>query len=118
MMANRGPWTFAIIGAAMTVHRTLGHGFLEAVYQEALEHELVACGIPYHREFPLPIHYRGKILQTSYRVDFLCHGSILSRTQGPPKTLWYRGSTSHPLPESIQFRKSAADQLRCPITGI
>lgn len=85
MMANRDPWTFAIIGAAMTVHRTLGHGFLEAVYQEALEHELVACGIPYHREFPLPIHYRGKILQTSYRVDFLCHGSILVELQALQK---------------------------------
>jgi GxxExxY protein len=61
----------------MTVHRTLGHGFLEPVYQEALEHEFVACGIPYEREFPLPIHYRGKMLQTSYRPDFLCHGTVL-----------------------------------------
>ena len=77
MTTERDPLTFAIIGAAMTVHRTLGHGFLEAVYQEALEHEFVACGIPYEREFALPIHYRGNVLQTSYRADFLCHGSIL-----------------------------------------
>ena len=76
-MPNRDPLTFAIIGAAMTVHRTLGHGFLEAVYQEALEHEFVACNIPYEREFPLPIYYRSKILQTSYRADFLCYGSVL-----------------------------------------
>ena len=76
-MPNRDPLTFAIIGAAMTVHRTLGHGFLEAVYQEALEHEFMACNTPYEREFPLPIYYRSKILQTSYRADFLCYGSVL-----------------------------------------
>lgn len=61
----------------MTVHRTLGHGFLEPVYQEAFEHEFVACGIPYEREFSLPIRYRDKVLQTSYRADFVCYGSIL-----------------------------------------
>lgn len=77
MTSERDPLTYAIIGAAMTVHRTLGHGFPEPVYQEALEHEFVACQIPYLREFPLPIRYRGKLLQTNYRVDFLCYGSIL-----------------------------------------
>jgi len=77
MTSDRDDLTYAIIGAAMTVHRALGHGFLEPVYQEALEHEFVACGIPYEREVPLPIHYRGKILQTSYRADFLCYGSVL-----------------------------------------
>jgi GxxExxY protein len=77
MMPNRDPSTFAIIGAAMAVHRTLGHGFLEAVYQEALEHEFMACAIPYERECPLPIRYRGHLLRTSYRVDFLCYNTIL-----------------------------------------
>jgi len=77
MTSERDPLSYTIIGAAMTVHRTLGHGFLEPVYQEALEHEFVACGIPYQREFPLPIRYRDKVLQTSYRADFVCYGSIL-----------------------------------------
>ena len=73
----RDPLTYAIIGAAMNVHGILGHGFLEAVYQEAMEYELVALGIPHQREFPLPIQYRDRILNTSYRADFLCYGSIL-----------------------------------------
>ena len=69
MTTERDTLTFAVIDAAMS--------FLEAVYQEALEHEFLACGIPYEREFLLPIRYRGKVLQTSYRADFLCHGCIL-----------------------------------------
>jgi len=77
MTPDRDPFTHAIIGAAMTVHRTLGCGFLELVYQEAIEHEFVACGIPYEREFPLPIRYRGKVLQTTYRADFVCFGTVL-----------------------------------------
>ena len=77
MTNDRDPLTFAIIGAAMTVHRTLGHGFLEAVYQEALECEFISSGTPYQREVALPITYRGKVLQTSYRADFLCYGEIL-----------------------------------------
>lgn len=74
---NRDPETFAIIGAAMAVHNELGHGFLEAVYQEALEREFTVQSIPYEREKPLPIIYRGKTLATSYRCDFICFGSVL-----------------------------------------
>ena len=73
----RDPQTYAIIGAAMNVHGILGLGFLEAVYQEAMEYELIALGIPYQREFPLPIQYRDHTLKTSYRTDFLCYDSIV-----------------------------------------
>ncbi len=69
--------TYAVIGAAMQVHSELGHGFLEAVYQEALEKEFMFVKIPYVREKELKIFYRGKELATHYRADFICYDAIL-----------------------------------------
>jgi GxxExxY protein len=75
--SQRDHQTYQVIGAAMAVHSELGHGFLEAVYQEALELEFQTRQIPYSREHLLPIQYRGKNLNSSYRVDFLCFGLLL-----------------------------------------
>jgi GxxExxY protein len=69
--------TYLIIGAAMTVHKELGSGFLEAVYQDALELEFEHAGIPYQREVELPIRYRGELLAARYKVDFLCYEAIV-----------------------------------------
>ena len=69
--------TYEIIGAAIEVHRTMGHGFLEAVYQESLEKEFLCRRIPFRREFPLQVSYKGHVLTTSYQADFLCYGEII-----------------------------------------
>jgi len=74
---NSDPQTYAIIGAAMEVHRELGHGFLEAVYQEAMAVELTARKIPFHRETPLQVRYKNQPLACAYRADFICFGEIL-----------------------------------------
>ena len=69
--------SYAINGAAMNVYNALGHGFLEAVYQEALELEFIKRGIPYEREKELKIFYEGKELRQSYKADFICYGDII-----------------------------------------
>ena len=74
---GRDEQTYSIIGAAMTVHRELGHGFLEAVYQEALSIEFVNAAIPHIREVELPVQYRGQLLDTGYRADFLCFDTVI-----------------------------------------
>ncbi len=74
---NRDPRTYAIIGAAMEVHRELGCGFLEAVYQESLALELQARDIPYRQEVELPVFYKGVLLRSEYRADFVCFEGII-----------------------------------------
>lgn len=76
-MSNRDEETYKIIGAAMTVHSTLGCGFLEAVYQDALEKEFCFQAIPFKREEKLPVYYRGEMLASFYQVDFMCFDSVL-----------------------------------------
>lgn len=68
---------YKIIGAAFKVYNTLGAGFLEAVYQEALEIELQRQDIPYEREKELKILYDGIELKQSYKADFVCYDKII-----------------------------------------
>ena len=75
--ATRDPKTYAVIGTAMEVHRELGCGFLEPVYQEALAMEFDLRRVPYRREAELPVFYKGKQLNTSYRPDFICYESLV-----------------------------------------
>ncbi|MFK7788125.1 MAG: GxxExxY protein [Phycisphaeraceae bacterium] len=77
MKEERDPRTYAIIGAAMEVHRELGPGFLEKVYHEALAIELAARKIIYLREESLPIRYKSAVLNTQYRTDFVCFGAVV-----------------------------------------
>lgn len=77
--------TFAIIGAAMEVHRVLGRGFLELVYQTALALEFQERGIPFKAEVALPIRYKGKLLTCAYRADFVCFENIIVETKAIAK---------------------------------
>ena len=74
---KRDERTYAVIGAAMEVHRLLGCGFLEPVYREAMAQELTFCDVPSRREAELPIFYKGEKLHTTYRVDFICFESVV-----------------------------------------
>lgn len=67
--------TSKIIGCAMTVHKMLGNGFQEVIYQRALAIEMNLAGISFSREFEMPIFYREEQIGTR-RVDFLVEGVI------------------------------------------
>ena len=67
--------TGRIIGYAMAVHKILGNGFQEVIYQRALAIELNEAGIDFNREFEMPIFYKGAHIGTR-RVDFLVEGLI------------------------------------------
>jgi GxxExxY protein len=69
--------SYKIIGAAMEVHKELGAGFVEPVYQEALEIEFNRQNIPYGREKNLNIFYKGQKLVKHYLADFVCYDNII-----------------------------------------
>lgn len=73
--------SYNIIGAAMEVHRELGNGFLEAVYQEALAMEFEERKIPFSREVQLVVSYKGNALSKYYQADFICFGKIIIETK-------------------------------------
>ena len=68
---------YAIIGAAIVVHKELGSGFLEAVYHEAMEIELESRGIPFESHKRLMILFKGRKLNKEYEADLVCYSQII-----------------------------------------
>ncbi|MFI5173924.1 MAG: GxxExxY protein [Terriglobia bacterium] len=69
--------THEIIGAALEVHRALGPGLLESAYEECLSYELNLRKIPFVRQHPLPLAYKGKRLDCGYRLDMVVLDSVV-----------------------------------------
>jgi GxxExxY protein len=77
ILTQRDPRTYEIIGAAMEVHRQLGCGFLEPVYQGALAVELANRSIPFQAQQEFPIIYKGNRLDAYYKPDFICFDEVV-----------------------------------------
>ena len=84
---NLNDLTEAIIGAAIEVHRHLGPGLLESSYEQCLCRELSLRNIPFEYQKPLPINYKGMLLDCGYRVDILIAGQILLELKSVEKLL-------------------------------
>ncbi len=69
--------SFEVIGAAIEVHRRLGPGLLESIYEQCMAKELRLRGIPYQREVDVPVVYRGELIGPGYRVDFVIDECLL-----------------------------------------
>ncbi len=66
-----------VIGLAIEVHRALGPGLLESVYETCLAFELKQAAIPFRRQAPIPVMYRGNRLRTGFRADFLIADDLI-----------------------------------------
>ncbi|MFO0988111.1 MAG: GxxExxY protein [Alphaproteobacteria bacterium] len=69
--------TERIIGLAIEVHRTLGPGLLESIYEHCLCQELAEAGVAFNRQVPLPVSYKGRPLDFSYRLDLVVEQSVV-----------------------------------------
>lgn len=69
--------SYRIIGSSMKVHTELGPGFVESVYQEALEKQFLKDGVPYEREKLLNVWFDGQKLKKHFKADFVCYGLII-----------------------------------------
>jgi len=69
--------TNRVIGAAIEVHRHLGPGLLESAYEQCLCHELALQGIPFQRQAPLPVFYKGISLDCAYQMDVLVDDKVI-----------------------------------------
>jgi GxxExxY protein len=77
MTTSSNTITSSIIGAAIEIHRSLGPGLLEAVYEECLAREFTVRSIPFERQKPVPLVYRDLKLECGYRLDFLVSGRVV-----------------------------------------
>ena len=79
--------TVGIIGAAIEVHRALGPGLLESVYEECLAVELSLRGLPYVRQQPVPLKYKGRAIGTDLRVDLIVEDRVVVELKAVEKVL-------------------------------
>ena len=76
-MNERDPLTERVIGAAIEVHRTLGPGLLESVYEKCLCHELKLCGVDHQNQVQLPVVYKGTPLDCHFFMDVVLPGRLV-----------------------------------------
>ncbi len=77
----------AVIGAAIEVHKTVGPGLLESVYQRCLIHEFQIRGIPYESEKQIPLRYKGMALESHHSIDILVSGEMVLELKAVEKVL-------------------------------
>lgn len=111
--------SYAILGAAMEVHRELGPGFLEAVYEKAMVQELTLRGLPFEEQKLLPVYYKGQLIG-EYRADLLVDGKIIVElkavsalaTAHLAQALHYLSATGLQLAILINFGAAALESKR------
>ncbi|MEZ5285426.1 MAG: GxxExxY protein [Vicinamibacterales bacterium] len=117
--------TFAIIGAAMEVHRTLGCGLLESLYRDALCIEFELRHIPFATEVACAVDYKGHRLRGHYRIDFVCFSDVIVEVKARSATgaaeqaqvINYLAATSHETALLLNFGGPRLDYRRFILSG-
>jgi len=112
--------SYRIIGSCMKIHAQLGCGFLESVYQEALEKQFINDGIPYKREQTLKIQFDGENLKKTFKADFVCYDKIIVELKAKPfihednirQTSNYLGATNFKLGLVVNFGEKSLKYKR------
>jgi len=97
--------TYQIIGCCMEVHNELGCGFLEAVYQEALEIVFEEKKLPFIREKVLDIEYRGRILKKKYAADFMCFDKVIVEVKATESL------TDNDIAQALNYLKATGKKI-------
>ncbi len=87
MAEERDPLTKLVIGAAIEVHRIMGPGLLESVYQKCLERELTLQGIAFKPQEPLPIEYKDELIDEEFKIDFYFPNQLVVEIKAVEKML-------------------------------
>lgn len=111
--------SYKIIGAAYEVHKALGPGYLENVYEEALAHELDLRGLRFERQSVITVHYKGRVVGT-HRLDLVVEGKIIVEIKAvaalnaefKQQTLSYLKSTGLRLGLLVNFGASSVKYVR------
>ena len=114
--------SYDIIGATLEVHKQLGCGFTEPVYQEALAEELRLRNIPFERERVFTVTYKGKPLSKEFRADFVCFNQIIVELKAVSEfaeehyaqVYNYLKATGMQLGLLINFGKTSLEYKRLP----
>jgi GxxExxY protein len=112
--------SYRIIGSCMKVHTVLGSGFLESVYQEALEKQFIKDSIPYEREKLLNVYFDGEKLKKHFKADFVCFNTIIVELKATPfiylkdmdQTLNYLNATHIKLGLLVNFGQKSLTYKR------
>ena len=111
--------SYKVVGAAIEVHKILGPGFLEAVYEKAMAYEMTLRGIPFEEQKPLPVYYKDQLIG-EYYADFVIDGKIIVELKAvsqmvkafEAKAIHYLTATGFELAILINFGTSSLQQER------
>lgn len=105
-----------IIGAAIEVHRQLGPGLFESAYEECLAYEFSDLKIPFERQKPLPLFYKGKRLDGGFRLDFLVGGMVVVELKAVDQVIPVHATQMLTYFEINTLQAGSASKFQCSQT--